>query len=276
MRAAFQGEPGAYSEMALKQDFDVKTIACKTFDDVFDAVEKDADIGIVPIENSLAGSVAEVYDLLLERKVNIVAETYLKIQHCLIAKKGVRFQDIRRVYSHPQALAQCKDYIKKHGLASKPDYDTAGAAKDVLERGQGDEAAIASSLAAEQNGMIILEKDIASRRTNLTRFLIISKYDELKKGDNYKTSLVFEVAHKPGSLYSCLNAFAEQDVNLTKLESRPNLDKAFSYRFYLDFEGTPQDENIARALKEFQKHVQMIRILGSYPCGKMQTSPSRS
>jgi len=274
LKVAFQGEIGAYSEIAVYKHFtlDVQTIPCKSFSDVFKSVEAgNVDYGVVPIENSIEGSVNQVYDLFLEYDLKVCGEIILKIEHCLLANQNANLDSIKVVYSHPQALAQCSDFLERLGCEIIPTYDTAGGAKIVKERGTNDVAAIASERAAEIYGMKILARDISNTPDNYTRFLVISMED-LPPTGNDKTSIIFSLKHVPGSLYKALEEFALREINLTKIESRPTKHRPWEYNFYLDFEGHRNDPKCMEALKGLEKKATFIKILGSYPKAKQNGS----
>ncbi len=266
MKVAFQGEHGAYSELAALQYFGDKaeTLPCKTFPDVFDRVAKGlAEFGIVPIENSLEGSIGQNYDLLTKSEIGVYAEVILRVEHCLIANPGVELKAIRKVYSHPQALGQCRKFIEERGLEEIPVYDTAGSIKFVKDSGATDAAGIASSLAAKIYDMKIIRKNIETDSNNFTRFFIISWSKPSAKKD--KTSATFTVKNEPGSLYNALKAFSANGINLTKLESRPIIGKPWEYRFYIDIEGDSEDPNIKKALLKLSEETDSIKVIGSYP-----------
>jgi len=267
---AFQGEIGAYSEEAATQFFgpSVQVKPCESLDDVFKAVDRDeVQFGIVPIENSLEGSIGRVYDLLLDSSLRVCGETELKVVHCLIANRETRLDLVKRVYSHPQALGQCQAFLRHLNLELVPTYDTAGSVKLIKERGITDGAAIASSRAAEIYGMLILARDIADNPNNFTRFFVLGKKDTPPSG-NDKTSIVFSVKHRPGALYDFLKALAQRNINLTKIESRPTRQRPWEYNFYLDFEGHRQDRVAREALAELDKISLFVKVLGSYPKAK--------
>ncbi len=264
---AFQGEPGAYSEEAAFQYFGpaIHVKPCESVDDVFKAVEQgEASTGIVPIENSTEGSIARSYDMLLESKLKVCGETELRVIHCLIANPGVTLDSIKKVYSHPQALGQCQAFLRHLKVEAIPAYDTAGMVKMIKEQGTRDAAAIAGARAAEIYGMQILARGIEDNQNNTTRFFILSKQDAAPTG-NDKTSIVFSVKHKPGSLYEFLKTLALKNINLTKIESRPTRQKPWEYNFYLDFEGHREDKGIKETLAELEKTVLFLKVLGSYP-----------
>ncbi|GAB0056833.1 Prephenate dehydratase [Candidatus Magnetaquicoccaceae bacterium FCR-1] len=265
---AFQGERGAYSEQACRESLPgYRTIPCRTFEEVFQAVdEREASIGMIPVENSIAGVVSDSYDLLAVFQLHILGEYYLRVRHALLGLPGTRIDDVRAVYSHPQALAQCRTFIRKHGWACNAVYDTAGAAADLAERGGTLEAAIAAELCAELYGLDVLARDIQDSRLNTTRFLQIVKERHVPpKEVPCKTSLIFEVRNIPAALYKCLGGFATNGVNLTRLESRPVPGTPWSYHFYLDFQGRPEERPCKLALEELDFFTSSLKILGSYP-----------
>lgn len=265
---AFQGMRGAYSEQACRE----KTpgylyVPCKTFEDVFRQVENGhVDLGMLPVENSMVGVVSDSYDLLAMRHLSIVGEHYLRVRHCLLGMRGARLDQIRAVYSHPQALAQCQAFVKKHGWERYSVYDTAGAAADLIGRGKQDEAALASELCAELYGLDVLSRDLQDSHLNTTRFLLVSRTEETPPRDiPCKTSLLFEVRNIPAALYKCLGGFATNGINLTRLESRPVPGRHWSYHFYLDFQGNPEDPGCKLALEEISFFTDTLKILGCYP-----------
>jgi len=267
---AFQGEIGAYSEEAAFNFFgpSVKVKPCESVDDVFKVVEgAEVQFGIVPIENSLEGSISPVYDLLLDSSLKVCGEMELRVVHCLIANPGTRLDLIKRVYSHPQALGQCKAFLKHLDCELIPTYDTAGSVKMVKEMGAVDGAAIASARAAEIYGMEIIASGIEDTTNNFTRFFILSHHDSPPSG-NDKTSIVFSVKHKPGALYEFLKELAARNINLTKLESRPTRQKPWDYNFYLDFEGHREDKACREALEYLEGTSLFVKVLGSYPKAK--------
>ena len=266
MKIAFQGEPGAYSEQAVFNYFgDVETVPCESFDAMFDAVMTGkSDAALAPIENSLAGSIHQNYDLLLRHELHIVGEYLLRVRHCLIAMPGVKREDVKKAISHPQALGQCAGYLRSHGIKAEQVYDTAGSVKMLKESGARDMAAIASRRAAELYGMQILEEGIEDNPENYTRFLAIQKETVIPEGEA-KTSIVFTLKNVPGSLFKAMSVFALRDLDLTKIESRPLQGKPWEYLFYIDFIGSAQDETVKRALDHLGEYALMLRVLGSYP-----------
>jgi len=267
MRVAFQGERGAYSESAVYaffgQSVDIKP--CRNLSDVFESVEKEeTEYGVVPIENSIEGSVNQTYDLFLTHNLKVCGEIIHKIDHCLIANPNTKLESVKVVYSHPQALAQCGTFLERLGCDVVPTYDTAGSVKMMKEKKLKNAGAIASERAAEIYEMKILAKEIADNPNNYTRFFALSKNDSPPTGRD-KTSIIFSVKHVPGSLYHALEEFAKRNISLTKIESRPTKRTPWEYNFYLDFEGHRQEEKCLEALKELKKRAVFIRILGSYP-----------
>jgi len=267
---AFQGEIGAYSEEAAFRFFgsSTQTKPCESLEEVFKLVEQgEVNFGIVPIENSLEGSISRVYDLLLNSSLRVCGEIELRVVHCLIANPGARLDLIKKVYSHPQALGQCRAFLKHLECELIPTYDTAGSVKMIKEKGITDGAAIASARAAEIYGMKIITTEIEDNQNNFTRFFILAKQDSLPSG-NDKTSVVFSVKHKPGALYEFLKELADRNINLTKIESRPTRRKPWEYNFYLDFEGHREDKVSQEVLASLERVSLFAKVLGSYPKAK--------
>ena len=262
----FQGEIGAYSEKAINLYFlKASSKAYKTFSDLFDALESEqVELAILPIENSIEGSVTESYELLLKSKVTVVGEINVKIEHCLISHHDTSKDDIDVIYSHTQALGQCKAYLKNSGCDAVTTYDTAGSVKMIKEKNMKRAAAIASKDAAKLYDMSVIEENIQDHEDNFTRFFCLSKIPTKSTG-NDKTSIVFSAGDVAGSLYKALKEFADGDINLTKLESRLTRKKAWEYNFYLDFEGHIDDENCKKAIQELVNLGSSVKILGSYP-----------
>jgi len=275
LKIAFQGERGAYSEAAAIAYFGttIETVPCTAFEDVFVSVEAGrAEHGIIPIENSLAGSIHRNYDLLLRHALHIVGEKVFRVEHCLIAHPEASITDIRHVWSHPQALAQCENYIKKMGAVIEAAYDTAGSVKLLKESGRKDVAAIASKHAAEIYAMKILAQGIEDDAANFTRFLILglqfdasSSFMAEPTDRANRTSIVFSLRNLPGALFKALSVFTLRDIDLTKIESRPIPGKTWEYSFYLDFAGHEAEPVSARALEHLREITTMLRVLGSYP-----------
>lgn len=272
MRAAFQGEPGAYSEATVFEYFsqaDVSAVPCASFELVFDAVKNgDCQYGVLPIENSLAGSIHQNYDLLLQNPLWVVGEHYLRVSHCLIARPGATIAGIKTVMSHPQALAQCAGYLKSlPGVKVEPVYDTAGSVKIIRSQDDPSLAAIASLQAARNFGMQVLAEHIEDNQANFTRFLIVSK-EPVHPVENARTSIVFTLKNEPGSLYKAMHEFASRGIDLCKIESRPLVGTPWDYLFYLDLMGSTENAPVKEALASLKKFAPMLRVLGSYPSKK--------
>ncbi len=264
---AFQGEIGAYSEEAAYQFFSpsVQVKPLETLDAVFKAVEqREVSFGVVPVENSLEGSISRVYDLFLDSSLKVCGEIELRIMHCLIANPSASLDTVKRVYSHPQALGQSQAFLRHLNAELVSTYDTAGSVKLIKEKNIIDGAAVASARAAEIYGMKILAQQIEDNSNNFTRFFILAREDSPPTGKD-KTSIVFSVKHKPGAMFSGLKEFADADINLTKIESRPTRQRAWEYNFYLDFEGHREDKKIQTALERLEQHSLFLKVLGSYP-----------
>jgi prephenate dehydratase len=267
IKVAFQGERGAFSEDAAAKLFgrDIDFLPCTQLKEVFELVSQDKiEFGVVPVENSQAGSINDTYDLLLAYPLNIFAEVILKVSHCLMALPGEKLADVITIYSHPQALAQCAEFLSKLKVEIMSSYDTAGSAKMIKEKKLRNCAAIASKRAADIYGLEILAPEIETNVNNYTKFVAISK-QKAKPAQRNKTSFVFAAEHKPGSLYRILGIFATRNINLTKLESRPSRTKPWEYVFYADFEGNLDGKVHQEAMRELQKETAFIKILGSYP-----------
>jgi len=267
---AFQGQDGAYSQEAALDFFgnSVLTRPCETLDEVFKLVQEGhVHYGIVPVENSQEGSISRSYDLLLDADVMVCGETQIRVSHCLIANRVTSPASIKRIYSHPQALAQCQAYLRHLGCEIIPAYDTAGSVKMIKEKKILDGAAIASARAAKIYDMKIIAREIEDNPRNTTRFFILSREDAPPSGDD-KTSIVFLLKHKPGTLYQALGAFAKRKINLTKIESRPTRQKPWEYNFYLDFEGHRGDVAVQQTLAQLEDISLFLKVLGSYPKAK--------
>lgn len=267
---AYQGEPGAYSQEAIFQHFGpgVHTLACESFADIFKAVEEGrATLGLLPVENSQAGSINQAYDLLLDHDLRVVGEVKLRVRHCLLAPPGVTSADIRRVRSHPQALAQCERYLRTRGWEAVPAYDTAGAAAELARHPEPGTAAIASALAGQTYGLEVLDAGIEDSPDNTTRFFLLGR-EEPPPARHNKTSIVFATMHTPGALYNAMGEFASRGINLTKIESRPRRNRPWHYVFYVDFEGHWQDATVNRALLGLLTRTTFLKLLGSYPAAE--------
>jgi len=268
-KVAFQGEPGAYSEEAIFFYFNtsVKTIAYKTFLDVFEALKKDeVDFAVVPLENSLEGTVGSVYDLFLKYTLSPYAEIFLRIRHCLISFPQQTLRSIKGVYSHYQALGQCRRFLEKKKYKAIPFYDTAASVRLIKEKKMTNWAAIASKRAAQIYGMKVLREGIEDNLQNFTRFLVLSKKEREPTGRD-KTSVIFGLKHVPGSLFRVLKIFARRKINLTKLESRPLLGSPWEYNFILEFEGHRKEKKMKIVLKELAENTTFLKIIGSFPAG---------
>ena len=268
-RVSFQGERGAYSEAAAVSFFgnEIEAIPCFTFADALKNTENDvSDYSVLPIENSLEGSVGESNDLLLSTELNVIGEIYHRIHHCIIGTGSIG--DIDTVYSHPQALGQCRQFIQKNSLKTIPSYDTAGSVKIIKDLNKDGVACIASKDAAKIFDVAIIQEGIEDNTNNYTRFLIFSKEKnvELEKS---KTSIIFSVKHESGALYQIINEFYQQKINLTKIESRPNKNTTWEYNFYVDFEGHQDDSTIKDVLQKLSGNTTFLKILGSYPIAKL-------
>jgi len=275
---AFQGERGAFSEEAARKLLGaaIDLLPCPRFEDVFRSLQEGAAAGaVIPIENTLAGSVHENYDHLQRYEFPIVAETSVRIVHNLMAPPGVPFSHLRRVYSHPVALNQCLDFFACHPQIERVTYyDTAGSAKMIMEEGLGDAGAIASAVAAEIYGARILRRSIEDDRRNFTRFFLLRTPEYTRRKNlrippnaQWKTSLVFSTRNIPGALFRCLSAFALRDLNLTKIESRPLRGKPWEYLFYLDFLGRVDTPAAQNALGHLRELADVLKVLGCYPRG---------
>jgi len=268
-RISFQGERGAYSEAALVSFFEgeIETIPCSTFANALKNTETDAsDYSILPVENSLEGSVGESNDLLLSTKLHVTGEVYHRIHHCLIGIGAIG--DIDTVYSHTQALGQCRQFIQENSLKTIPSYDTAGSVKIIKDLNKNSAACIASNNAAKIFDVPVIQEGIEDNANNYTRFLIFSK-EKSNTTENSKTSIIFSVKHESGALYQIINEFYQQKINLTKIESRPNKNTTWEYNFYVDFEGQQDDSTIKDVLQKLRDNTTFLKILGSYPIAKL-------
>jgi arogenate/prephenate dehydratase len=270
MRIAFQGELGAYSEAAaLRFSPHAQTFPCESFESVFAAVASGKTThGILPIENSIGGSIHRNYDLLLEHDLPVVAEVLLQVSHNLLAFPGTRLEDVKKIYSHPQGLAQCEGFLSGlKGIEIVATYDTAGSAKMIRDKEIKDAGAIASVRAAEVFNLEVLASGIQDFKENITRFILISKTSsDPEKAD--KTMIVFTLPNTPGALFKALSVFALRDIDLTKLESRPVRGRAFEYLFYADIAVPRQDLQCTRALVHLAEFAKSMRTLGSYASWK--------
>ena len=232
---------------------------------VFESVKNQkAQYGVVPVENSIEGSINQTYDLFLTHDLKVSGEIIIRIVHCLIAHPETGLSSIKIVYSHPQALAQCRDFLERSDLKFMSTFDTAGSVKMIKEEKMTNAGAIASERAAEIYGMKVLAKGIEDNPKNYTRFFVLSERDSPPSGED-KTSIIFSVKHKPGSLYKSLEEFSLRHINLTKIESRPTKQNPWEYNFYLDFEGHRIEKKIKDALKSLEEKSVFVKVLGSYP-----------
>lgn len=266
-RVSFQGEHGAYSEGAAISFFkDIDAVPCQTFSDtLYNTVNGITDFSILPVENSIEGSVGESIDLLSYTTLNAVGEIYHRIEHCLIGTGTIN--ETSTVYSHPQALGQCREFLQKHNMKTVPTYDTAGSVGIIRDLNRKDTACIASKNASKIYGIPVIGESIADNPNNHTRFLVFSKTDSLASGID-KTSIIFSIKHEPGTLYRIIETFHRNQVNLTKIESRPKKDTAWEYNFYVDFEGNKAVPSTASMLEEIKRQSLFFKILGSYPSAR--------
>jgi prephenate dehydratase len=270
MKIAYQGEPGAFSEAAARRvEADAQLLPCRSFDEVFDAVQSGTvTCGVLPIENSIGGSIHRNYDLLLERTLPIVGEVELPVIHHLLALPGATLAGLRRVYSHPQGLAQCERFLRTLSQVEIiATYDTAGSAKMVADAGLKDAGAIASARAGEVFGLVPLASGVQDFDDNITRFIVIGRRP-LKNAVADKTTIVFTLPNEPGSLFKALSVFALRGVDLTKLESRPIPGRPWEYLFYADLAAARDELICARALSHLAEFAPMLRTLGSYASWK--------
>jgi len=267
MQVAFQGEMGSYSHEACERYFgdEVAVKPCRTLREVFDFVETGRQVfGVVPIENSYEGSINETHDLLATTRSKVCGEIQVRVRHCLIGKTGVKLSDLETVYSHPQALAQCSEYLRHHELEGVATYDTAGSVRLIKTMRSRKVAAIASRRSAILYSMKVISEGIEDSDVNYTRFLVLGKKIVAATG-NDKTSIIFRIRHTPGSLCRALHVFSTRRINLTRIESRPVKNKQWQYSFYVDFQGHADDEICRKALRELRSRCAFVRVLGSFP-----------
>jgi prephenate dehydratase len=272
---AFQGERGAFGDEATQIYFrqreaqgagrEVNPLPCRSFADVFRSVASgEADYGLVPVENSQSGSINETYDLLRQHDLFVIGEISHQVSQCLLCLKGQEIKDIKRVISHPQALAQSDVFLRELGVESVATYDTAGSARMLRDEQLMGVAAIAAAGAAEIYGLDILARDIQTIKGNYTRFIALGREPAPREPGEAKTMLVMATAHQPGSLYKCLGFLAANAINILKLESRPSRQKVWEYVFYLDFEGHRDDAAVRKALASLAEHTTFCKVLGSF------------
>lgn len=264
---AFQGEHGAYSEQAVRQHFgtEPQTLPCRTFLEIFLALQNgQATHGMLPVENSLAGTVIPAYDLLVDYDLHVQAEVIVRVEHCLMTVPGSKLQDIERVKSHYQALGQCEQTLRRMGIEAVTHYDTAGAARDLAANPEPNTAVIASELAAQTYNLDILVRNLEDLDFNYTRFFVLGHQPPTQQ-DPSKTSIIFTTRHVPGALHEVLSELAAREINLTKIESRPRRNRPWHYLFYVDFAGHEDDPVVQEALLGILKQTSFLKILGSYP-----------
>ncbi len=273
VEVAYQGTDGAFSHQAAYRHFEerysqVDCFGYDTFREAAEAVkDQKVDYAILPIENTTAGSINETYDLLADDDLHIVGEEAIRIIHCLLALENIPIDRIRRIMSHPQAIAQCSNFLAKlHDCRVESYIDTAMSAKKVLEDGDLSQAAIAGSYAADIYGLNILERDLANQSENFTRFVVVSRQPvEVDAQIPCKTSLLMVTTHQQGALVGCLNIIADHGIDMTKLESRPKPNEPWKYQFYLDIEGNIANPEIKVALQELEQEASSLKVLGCYP-----------
>lgn len=265
-RVVFQGAEGAYSQAAMRRYFgeDINSFHVDTFREAMNAIDEgSADYAVLPIENSTAGIVKEIYDLLQEYENYIVGEQIIEIEHCLLGVPGAKPEDIRKVYSHPQSLMQSSRYLAARSWQQISMQNNAFAAKKVAEEGDAAQAAVAGAYAAEVYGLEILQRKINNSGTNSTRFIIVANQKVFRR-DARKISICFELPHESGSLYRMLSHFIYNNLNMTKIESRPIEDRNWEYRFFIDFEGNLADSAVKNALRGLREEARNMKILGNY------------
>ena len=267
LRIAYQGVAGAFSEQAALQFAPTGEAAgYPTFEQAFEAALKGGcSHACLPVENSLAGSINQTYDLLTDSVLHVVGEQVVRVHHNLLARSGTRLEDVRRVYSHTQGLQQCQAFLRKHGFEAVTEFDTAGAAKLLSENGGEGKAAIASKRAAEVYDLVVLAENIEDLAFNYTRFFVLAPDAAPLTDGPHKTSLVLATRHRPGDLVECLLEFHRREINMTKLESRPRRDKPWSYLFYIDIDGHIEEPHVAAALTGLMRKAAFVKFLGSYP-----------
>ncbi len=269
IKVSFQGERGAYSEAAARSFFteEIETVPLQTFKEVLESTVSDnTDYSVLPVENSLEGSVGESYDLLYSTSLNAMGEIYYRIEHCLIGKG--KLEEVDTIYSHPQALGQCRNFIQKYKMKTVPTYDTAGSVRIIKEIDKTNVSCIASKAASEIYKMPIIAEKIANNHNNYTRFLVLSKKTSEETG-NDKTSIIFSIKHEPGALFRIIENFHRYNINLTKIESRPTKSTNWEYNFFVDFEGHSKNLQISKMLDEIKNETIFMKTLGSYRSAKL-------
>lgn len=270
---AFQGIHGANSELAIRQRFgsDIATLPCESLSMLFEVIDtRQVTYAMLPIENALAGAVAQAYELLMDHDLRIQADVVLHVHHALMTQPGVSLDDLEVVRSHPQALAQCEKFLRRHHLKPVQWYDTAGAAHDLSKMTEGGRqvGVLASELAGELYGLNILQREVEDVPFNFTRFFVLGHEDPVR-GEYNKTSIVFGVRNRPAALYECLGEFASRGINLTKLESRPRRNRPWEPVFFVDFEGHWQDNHVMDMMARLLQRASFVKMLGSYPATKL-------
>jgi prephenate dehydratase len=267
-KVSYQGVPGAYSESAARKFFGdgIDTYGTDSFEEVLRSAapeETPTDVNhcILPVENSIEGTVGQSIDAILKTDLYAIGEVYLKVEHCLIGRG--RLGNVTKVYSHPQALGQCSDFIIDHNLRTVPTYDTAGSV-EIIKDLEDNCAAIASSLASSLYNIPIIKEGISNNSNNFTRFLVFSRENTTETGNN-KTSIIFSVKHEPGALHQILKEFNDNEINLTKIESRPNKNTNWEYNFFVDFLGHYSNSKIKSVLDKISENALFLKIIGSYP-----------
>jgi chorismate mutase/prephenate dehydratase len=270
LEVAFQGEDGSFGQEVAFNFFgrSVKTRQCDTLEEVFNLVQEESLAhGIVPVENSQEGSMGTTYDLLLESNVMVCGEAHIRTTYSLIACKSASIGSIKKIYSHPQALAECQAFLRHLGAELIPTYHTIRTVKMIKDKRLMDNAVVAGEGVAFANDMMILAREVEDNRWNSTRFFLLGKQDSPPTGSD-KTSIVTLLKHKPGTLYQVIKEFADREINLTKVETRPTRKTPWEYHFYLDFEGHRQDAVIREILNGVEKACLFLKVLGSYPKAK--------
>ncbi len=267
-RVAIQGERGAFSEIAVRSLFGprARIVPCGDFDALFRAVRQGrCRYALAPVENTIAGSIHRVHDLLLESPLRVAGETIIRVSHSLVALPGVRLRDVRRVFSHPVALAQCERFFLRHPrLTRVATHDTAGSVRLLRDQEARDAAAIAPALSARLYGARVLARGLEDHRANFTRFFLLSR-DGRPIGRPDKTSVLFVTPHVPGALFRCMSVFALRNINLLKIESRPLRGRPWEYVFHVDFAGSAAEARCRNALRHLEEVCDLVRLLGSYP-----------
>ena len=269
---AFQGIHGAYSEQAIRQHFGdtVDVYPCPGLSDLFETIQQGrVNYAMLPVENALAGAVSQAYELLTDSDLRIQADVILHVHHALLAPPGIKLEELKYVRSHPQALAQCEQFLRRYRLKPIPWYDTAGAARDLAQEPVPETGAIASELAGQLYHLEVVASNIEDVMFNFTRFFVLG-HDDPPRGEYNKTSIVFATRHRPAALYECLGEFASRGINLTKIESRPRRNRPWEPVFYLDFEGHWQDPPCQEALARLLQRASFVKMLGSYPAVKTE------